>query len=203
MSAQRKALPLSLLVDEGTPSPSAALSQASSPTRADPLEAWFRDHFDTLWRLAARLGVPHANVDDVVQEVFITAERRLADIVPGSERRFLVSTTIKLSANARRRQETGRQRLAAFAHGAEPAADAEQLLAQKQLRQLLDVALDELPLEQRAVLVLHELEGFSVSEIADLLEVPQGTVASRLGRARAKFSKAAARLRCRWPGVAE
>jgi RNA polymerase sigma-70 factor, ECF subfamily len=62
----------------------------------------------------------------------------------------------------------------------------------------LDVVLEELPIEQRAVLILYETEDFSVPEIAQLLEIPEGTVASRLGRARAKFSKAAARLQARW-----
>jgi RNA polymerase sigma-70 factor (ECF subfamily) len=45
------------------------------------------------------------------------------------------------------------------------------------------------------VFVLYEVEGFSVPEIAELLELPPGTVASRLGRGRDKFSKAAVRLR--------
>ena len=77
-------------------------------------------------------------------------------------------------------------------------ADAEQLLARKQLRQLLDAVLDTLPLEQRTVLVLHELEGFSLAEVASLLEVPPGTVDPRLARARKKFSNSAALLRSRW-----
>jgi len=81
---------------------------------------------------------------------------------------------------------------------AQDTLDAEQLLARKQLRQWLDVALDALPLEQRTVFVLHELEGFSIIEIAQLIEAPAGTVASRLARAREKFCKNAARLRSLW-----
>jgi RNA polymerase sigma-70 factor (ECF subfamily) len=168
--------------------------------RRPPLEAWFRDHFDTLWRLAARLGVPRSNVDDVVQEAFITAERRAADIAAGSARAFLISTTIKLSANHRRSQRTRAEHVAdlELEPCREGPADAEQLMAEKQLRLFFEMALDELPPEQRTVLVLHEVEGFSVSEIAELLEDRPGTVASRLNRGRARFSRAAARLRAEW-----
>jgi RNA polymerase sigma-70 factor, ECF subfamily len=169
--------------------------------RSARLEGWFRDHFDTLWRMAARLGVPHESVDDVVQEAFITADRRAADVAAGSERAFLVSITVRLSANHRRRQRTRAEVAAALAREQLPAdgpADAEQLMVQKQLRLLLELALDELPPDQRTVLVLHELEGFTAAEIAELLGDPPGTVGSRLGRARQKFSRAAMRLRAEW-----
>jgi len=174
------------------------LDSRQSPGR---LEGWFRDHFDTLWRLAFRLGVPEESVDDVVQEAFITADQRAAEIARGSERAFLIGVTVRVCANQRRRQKLRRERTSELTHeGSSPGpADAEQLLAQKQLRELLDVALDALPPEQRSVLVLHEVEGFSAAEIAELLQLPMGTVGSRLRRARDKFSKAAARLRSKWP----
>ena len=159
------------------------------------LEGWFRDYFEMLWRLALRLGVPSALVDDVVQEAFITAERRASDIADGGARSFLIQTTIKLSANCRRRQSHQQQLLAPLALQAEPSPTAEDLLASKQLRQALDCLLEQLPVEQRQVFVLYELEGHSVPEIAELLELPLGTVASRLGRGRDKFAKALERFR--------
>lgn len=199
MTAPLKPLALGLLVGEFVPdgddSPAAA---PAAEIRERRLESWFRDHFDMLWRLAARLGVPRASVDDVVQEAFITADRRAADISAGSERRFLISTTIKLCANQRRRRERRREQPMSPEVVATEAPDAEQLLARKRLREWLDLALDELPLEQRAVFVLHELEGFGIGETAQLLDCPIGTVASRLARARGKFSKMAARLRASW-----
>jgi RNA polymerase sigma-70 factor, ECF subfamily len=194
-----KPLALGLLVGELVPkqddSPAAA---RAGEMRERRLESWFRDHFDVLWRLAARLGVPRVSVDDVVQEVFITADRRAADISAGSERRFLISTTIKLCANQRRWRETRSEQPMLAEVVATETPDAEQLLARKRLREWLDLALDELPLEQRTVFVLHELEGFGIGEIAQLIDCPAGTVASRLARARSKFSKMAARLRASW-----
>jgi RNA polymerase sigma-70 factor (ECF subfamily) len=168
------------------------------------LEGWFKAHFEALWRLAARLGVPPEHVDDVVQDVFVTADRRSAAIAPGAERSFLIGTTVKISANYRRRARTRRAALAQVEHAPREAVpDAEQLVAQKQLRQLLDLALDALSHEQRAVFVLHELEELEVAEIARVLAIPTGTVASRLARAKEKFSKQAARLRPRWFGRGE
>ena len=188
------------LAEAGPSGDMPSLEPISAAQRRHLLEQWFRQHFDTLWRLAARLGVPNAHVDDVVQEAFITAERRAADISGGSMRAFLIGTTVRLSANHRRRQRTRAEYAAdlALEPHLEGPANAEQLIAQKQLRLFLDLALDELPPQQRTALVLHEVEGFSVAEIAELLGDRPGTVASRLNRARAKFSRAAARLRAEW-----
>jgi RNA polymerase sigma-70 factor (ECF subfamily) len=207
MGVPLKPLSAALLL-EGTapvsPLPDTSLAARAPVDATVPrarLEGWFRDHFDTLWRLAVRLGVPDAHVDDVVQEAFIVAARRADEIEHGSERGFLIGIVVRASANQRRRQKTRLDYVAGSLRqpSAASPADAEQLLAQKQLRQLLDEALDALPSEQRSVLVLHEIEGFSSAEIAALLDLPAGTVASRLGRARAKFSRAAARLRAKWP----
>jgi RNA polymerase sigma-70 factor, ECF subfamily len=67
--------------------------------------------------------------------------------------------------------------------------DPEALVEAKQRRARLERALDELPEEQRAVFVLFEVEGMSRREIAELLELPAGTVASRLRRAREHFEQ--------------
>jgi RNA polymerase sigma-70 factor (ECF subfamily) len=72
---------------------------------------------------------------------------------------------------------------------------ADSLLEQKRLREMLDGVLDSMPADLRAVFVLTELEGLSAREIAELLEVPPGTVASRLRRAREAFTQATASLK--------
>jgi RNA polymerase sigma-70 factor, ECF subfamily len=55
--------------------------------------------------------------------------------------------------------------------------------------QILTQALDELPVEFREVVVLRDLEGFSYKEIADIANIPTGTVMSRLARARERLKK--------------
>jgi RNA polymerase sigma-70 factor, ECF subfamily len=160
------------------------------------LEAWFRAHYSNLQRLLARLGVPRRIIDDVAQDAFVTASRRQADVRAGREWAFLVGVAVRRSLNYRLRASARRE--VAHAEGidqeASPLPDAEQLLLEKRTRQELEQALATLSDAHRAVFVLYELEGFSAPEIAALLDVPLGTVASRLGRARAKFSEAAARL---------
>jgi RNA polymerase sigma-70 factor, ECF subfamily len=175
------------------PTPSARRASAVDPL----LASWFREHVDRVWRIVARLGVPAHSVEDIVQETFITASRRRADIQAGHERSFLVGAAIRLSANYRRkayvRHELGVAR--PLEHESSPVPDAEQLLIAKRSRELLDRLLCALPEPQRAVFVLYELEGLSVPEIALALALPLGTVSSRVWRARARFSELAASVR--------
>jgi len=172
-----------------------ASNPSAKPVSDERLEGWFRDHFDTLWRFAARLGIPRQHVDDVVQEVFITASRRAATIASGAERRFLIAVTIKIAANQRRRSARQLDRPGCVEEHADAARDGAELLERKRQLELFYAALDALPYEQRSAFVLFELEGFTVPQIAELLDIPQGTAASRLGRARRAFAKSAERLR--------
>lgn len=155
---------------------------------------WFRDNAERLWRIVARLGVPVHAVDDIVQEAFITAGRRQADIAPGQERSFLIATAIRLCSNYRQRAHVRRElaRGTDFERDEAPGPNAEQLLIEKRLREQLEGLLGQLSDEHRTVFVLFELEGFTVPEMAALLALPLGTVSSRLWRARAKFSELAA-----------
>jgi RNA polymerase sigma-70 factor (ECF subfamily) len=69
----------------------------------------------------------------------------------------------------------------------ETLANPEQLTDQRQARAMLDRVLDQMDIDLRTVFVLHEFEELNMSEIADVLEIPRGTVASRLRRARLEF----------------
>jgi RNA polymerase sigma-70 factor (ECF subfamily) len=179
--------------------PTAAISGATRAAAPGVPAEWFRDHVQTLWRFVLRLGVPRHAIDDLVQEAFIIATRRQADIGPGQERSFLLATAVRLSSNYRQRAYVRREvnQGDGFEHSASPHPNAEQLLIEKRSRELLDQVLAELSDPHRAVFVLFELEGFSVPEIAELLQLPLGTVSSRLWRARARFSESAALLQRR------
>jgi len=151
-------------------------------------------HFRDVWRMVRRFGVPERSAEDAAQEVFIIAARRLADITPGSERAFLLATAVRVAANARRSLSTRRE--VSDTHevpdGVDPRPSADALLDQK-LDDVLDVLTDEL----RVAFVLYELEGLSSPEIATLLGIPVGTVASRLRRAREAFDVEVERVRAR------
>ena len=167
------------------PRVTSALAERDHARVAELLRAHFRD----VWRMVRRFGVPEHCADDAAQEVFIIASRRLADISPGSERAFLLSTAVRVAANLRRslgtRRECSEQEQSA--EGIDPRPSAEALLDQKRLRELLDRVLDGLSDDLRVSFVLYELEGLSSPEIATLLGIPLGTVASRLRRAREAF----------------
>jgi RNA polymerase sigma-70 factor, ECF subfamily len=162
-------------------------------------EARFRrmatEQFDFMWRCLRRLGVPAADVDDAVQQVFVVAADRIGDIVPGSERAFLYATASGIAANVRRavrRRDQASRKLAEI--DSEPAPDQERLYEQRRARELMYAILEQMPDDFREVFVLFELEDMRVPEIASMLQIPQGTVASRLRRAREDFEERVRRL---------
>lgn len=162
------------------------------------LRAMVAEHVEFIWRLLRRLGVPAGDVEDASQQVFLVASKRLDDVIPGRERSFLFGTAMKIAAHARR--SSARQREVSdegALEGADPGPDPEAQLDLAQARAMADAVLAEMPLELRAVFVLFEVEEMSTVEIAELLQVPAGTVASRLRRAREDFQQRLKRLRAR------
>jgi RNA polymerase sigma-70 factor (ECF subfamily) len=159
-------------------------------------------YFANVWRFLRSLGVPQHALDDAVQEVFLVAARKLADIQPGSEKSFLFGAAVHVARELRRKH--GREELAADPddESLEPAqlSTPEDSLGQKQERDLLMSLLAGLPDELRTVFVLYEIEGQTMSEIAELLGVPAGTVASRLRRGREQFEARLQRHQMRMRG---
>ncbi len=179
--------------------PARPLADADAPDDAPlpDLRALFETHYASIWRLLRRLGVRPAQLDDAAQEVFWAAARRLRDIRPGREHAFLYGVAIRVAANEFRRQSSGVPLAALPDLPAVPdeRPSVETLLAQHQARALLDQALDRMPIDLRAVFVLHELEGLEVKQIAEIEAIPVGTASSRLRRAREEFSAIARRIR--------
>lgn len=173
--------------------PPAELGRAAS----ERLRCMLEQHFAFIYRSLRRLGVHPADLDDASQQVFIIASNNLGRIEPGKDRAFLFGTAMRVAANVRRAQfnraslQTDSRRAAT--NQSAPAPD--ELLEHKQRRELLDHVMNELPTDLRTVFVLYELEGMSSPEIAALLQLPLGTVASRLRRAREQFANEVNRLR--------
>jgi RNA polymerase sigma-70 factor, ECF subfamily len=168
----------------------------SSPSRVDVarLRAVVDAHFDTLWRFLRRLGVAEADVDDAVQEVILVLTRKLDSIDIGRERAFVMSTAFRVASDARRRTKRRREVDAEqLIDLPSTAADPEASAQKQQMRALFAQVLEQLALDLRAVFVLYELEDFTMAEIAQTLQLPPGTVASRLRRAREEFETLATR----------
>jgi RNA polymerase sigma-70 factor (ECF subfamily) len=170
----------------------------AEPSVDERVRGLVRAHYKDVWRVLRHLGLPLTVVEDAAQQVFLVATAKLARIEPGKERAFLVGTAIRVAANHRHssaaRHESPDEDMDAHADDA-PGAD--ELLDQKRLRDVLETVLSALPADLRTVLVLFELEGFEVPEIAAIVGIPVGTAASRLRRAREAFELKASRVRAR------
>ena len=185
--------------------PRCASSADLNDSEAEPrIRRMLAAHFDLVWRTACRLGAPAARADDIAQEVFLVAARRLSDIDPSRERAFLIGVTVRLTANVRRAVSAKAELVDElnFERHADPSPQPDELLDQMRLRAVLDEILSSLPADQREVFVLSEIEGLSGPEVAAALGLPIGTVASRLHRARARFKAQVGRFRARcWERV--
>lgn len=169
--------------------------QASSASRpeSERVDAVVREHYDRVWRLLRRFGVADAEVDDATQQVFCVFAGRLAAVPPDKERTFLFGVVLRV-AQASRRVRARRAEVnddGAIAAIVAPTPGADEQLDAARARSVLDGLLERLPLDLRAVFVLYEIEELTMVEIATTLELPPGTVASRLRRAREAFQELA------------
>jgi RNA polymerase sigma-70 factor (ECF subfamily) len=168
----------------------AAGAAATPRERAERVRRVVDAHFDFVWRLLRRLGVSESDADDATQQVFVVAAQRMDTILEGSERTFLFGTALRTAATLRRNSKR-RERWVETrpADTACPEATPDEALERRQALALLDHLLEELPDDLRVVFVLCELEELTAPEIAALQNIPVGTVASRLRRARKEFSE--------------
>jgi RNA polymerase sigma-70 factor (ECF subfamily) len=173
------------------PGGGAHLSAAhQAPEVARPsFRAIYEEEFDYLWHTLRRLGARPGDLEDTVHDVFVVVHRRLSDYDPGRPLRpWLFGIAYRVASERRRR---GPQELPAgddeLVELPDEAPSAEARLAAEQARWRVHRALQALPLEQRAVMVMHDLDGCTAPEVAETLEIPLNTVYSRLRLARDKF----------------
>jgi RNA polymerase sigma-70 factor (ECF subfamily) len=158
-------------------------------------ERLFAAHFTYVWNALRRLGVREADREDLVQEVFVRVHRALAtydDTRP--PRPWLFAFAFRVASDHRR---LARNRLETNESAPETPAEtasADESLDDARRRALLDRGLEALDLPKRAVIVLHELEEMPIAEVARVLEIPEGTAASRLRAARTELAAAIKRI---------
>ncbi len=144
-------------------------------------------HMDDAYNLARWLTRNDVDAQDLVQESYLRAYKFFAGFRGGDSRCWLlriVRNTFYTWLEQRRRegQTTGTEGISETLESRVSAPDA--LLLQEADNELLREALEELPVEFREAVVMRELEGLSYKEIADVADLPLGTVMSRLARAR-------------------
>jgi RNA polymerase sigma-70 factor (ECF subfamily) len=144
-------------------------------------------HAKSLFRVASRLSPTRSDAEDLVQDTFAAAYKGLAAFDGrASVKTWLTRILIRRAADAWRAGRARRQ-TASLETAAPPAARP----AVAAVDQRLDLAtiLAKLEPAHREVIVMREMQGMSYAEIAESLNVPQGTVESRLHRARAELRR--------------
>src|SRR5512139_586986 len=182
------------------PGPRAPRMDQTMTQGAPTLRAIYDEHVAFVWRALRRLGVRESDLPDAVQDVFLVVHRKLPEFEGRSKMStWLFGIAMRVARDRSklahvRRQVGDEEAVLAFVdENADVAAQAER----RQAAEMLEAILDALPLEQRAVFTLFELDGMSGDAIAELLEIPLGTVYSRLRLAREAFQRSVARLKAR------
>ncbi len=162
------------------------MDRPNSPT--DRLARLFDAHHERLFRLARRLSSDSEEARDLVQEAFLRAARSPGAVPEGDQpgEAWLVRTLVNLCRDRYRRlavRERASEELAREAHrGGDPEEAAV-------ARATVQAALGRLSPRRRAVVVLHELDGLPVRDVARLLGVAEVTVRWHLLAARRELAK--------------
>jgi RNA polymerase sigma-70 factor (ECF subfamily) len=145
--------------------------------------------FDSLYNFARWIARDSDDAEDLVQETYLKALRSFASFQPGTNFRAWIFQILRNTFLSSRTKFERRMTEALDSDEGEPelAVDTETpetILINRSDSQLLQRAIDDLPVHYRETLLLCEVEEMSYQEIAEILSIPIGTVMSRLARAR-------------------
>jgi RNA polymerase sigma-70 factor (ECF subfamily) len=157
---------------------------------SDRLTELFENHVDFVWRTARRFGLSAAEADDAAQQVFLVAARKLGEITREREKAFFFRAAINVTRTMLRSTARKREDFAEHSQTADTRPSPEEALDRRHALETAHGVLRAMPPDAREAFVLFELEEMTMQEVADLLEIPAGTVASRIRRARAFFRAA-------------
>jgi len=165
------------------------LNGAATAAKGHCFEEVVLPHLDAAYRLARWMMRNDHDAEDVVQEASLRAFRYFRTFTGGNGRAWFLRIVRNTCWGWR---ESGAQAPTdsfdeeQHSH-TQPASDPETLLLQTDDVRLIERALSDLPVRFRELLVLRELESLSYRELADVLNIPMGTVMSGLSRAREAF----------------
>jgi RNA polymerase sigma-70 factor, ECF subfamily len=156
------------------------------------LEAFNRE-LDYLFRTLQRLGVDSRDVEDLAQDVFVVLHRNWPTLdLNRPLRPYLFGVAFRVVCTHRRRR--AREIPHPLLDAPDSAADPEGLLQSKQSMALLMAALERVPLPRRAVVVMHDLDGVPIVEVARRLSMSRFGAYGRLRKARQELAAAIRRL---------
>jgi RNA polymerase sigma-70 factor (ECF subfamily) len=165
--------------------------EQKSTVQADSLCS---EYMNGLYGYAMVLTRNHAEAEDLVQETYVRAIPAMGRLRPESNvKAWLFKILRNIWFNQLRKRRSDPQMVPADMENGpldnlvNPGQDSYEIYAGEIERQRVRAAIQELPCESREIILLREFEELSYQEIASLLGCPQGTVMSRLARARSKL----------------
>jgi RNA polymerase sigma-70 factor (ECF subfamily) len=174
-----------------------ASAASNEPLAEAPLDsaAIFQEQFRYVWNSLRRLGVHDRDLEDMAHEVFVRVHDQLPLFDPSRPLRpWLFGIALGIATNYRRLARHRVQLMAEPPEVTDQARRADESLEQNEQAMLVHAALQNVGLEQRAVLVLHELDGCPIPEVATTLGLSLNTTYSRLRLGREAFRGAFRRL---------
>jgi RNA polymerase sigma-70 factor (ECF subfamily) len=163
----------------------------------------YKQEFAYVWRTLRRLGVRERDLPDLAHDFFIVVFRQLASYDRSRPvRPWLFGIAFRVVSDYRRSARFARETLGDAPDVVDRTLPADEQIAEHQARAQVMRVLEALDLDRRAVLVMHDLEGQPVPEIASALTIPVATAYSRLRLAREDVAAAVKRLRAREEGRA-
>jgi RNA polymerase sigma-70 factor (ECF subfamily) len=171
--------------------PRARTSPHASPSQTFEFSRVYDEWFDHVAQWIRALGAPPADVEDIAQEVFLVVQRRLGDFDGRNLPGWLYKIAVRQVRQNRRRfwhRLFSRRETAPLEHIVDGRSNAPlDQLEDKERRALVEKLLSRMSEKRRVAFVLFEIEGYSGEEIGDILDVPLGTVWTRLHHARKEF----------------
>jgi RNA polymerase sigma-70 factor, ECF subfamily len=189
-------------VDAVSNDPQKAMNPRQGPTEVTSNQQFssiYRDHFQAVWLTLRRFGVWERDLEDAAHDVFIVAHRRMPDFdVSRPLRPWLKGIACYVASDFRRRAQHRREvvdngdaadRRSQGLSGHTPAhgTRADVVHEQHETRELVMWALDQMDFDRRTVLVLHDIDGHPMPDVAFALGVNINTLYSRLRHARTEF----------------
>jgi RNA polymerase sigma-70 factor (ECF subfamily) len=169
----------------------------AEPLRPEPLDfdTFYRSELDYVWISLTRLGIRRNDRSDLTQDVFLKAFRLWPECDRSRPLRpWLFAIAFRVAMDFKRLKRHGDESLSHGPDVLDQSADAESQLAASQDRALVLKALAPMEMNRKAVFVMHEIDGYSIPEIAQTLGVPLNTLYSRLRLAWVDFRAAVQRL---------
>ena len=173
----------------------ADLLRAHAAGDPEAFEELVRRHRDRLWAVAVRTTRDREEAADALQDALISAYRAAGSFRGDSAvTTWLHRIVVNACLDRMRRRQT-RATVQLPEQGPHEPADSRDRVAERDTRMVVEEALGQLPAEQRAAIVLVDVEGWSVAETAAILGVAEGTVKSRCARGRARLAVLLGHLR--------